>query len=119
MFEGLNGQAQYINHSVQKIQLSIMRRWTRRQTVIAIAHGCMVKLAHRAATDRVSDPGGILKRPRQQPSRSLLDIGSDLVAGDASQPAYTDADVDVFIRMSQSPKHRDGSEFLPGGLLSG
>jgi hypothetical protein len=117
MFEGMNGQAQKINHNVHQIQLSIMRRWSRRNSVVAVAHVCLAEL-----TQLLSNCPGperlIIQRAADQLTGTLNDIDPVMML-DHPPSWFTDMDVDMCIRMSQVGQHRDGSEFLPGGIVGG
>jgi hypothetical protein len=128
MFEGLNGRAMQIHNNVHQIQLSIMRRWTRRQTVIAVAHATM-RILHRriaALTSTVLthldvQPAHELARLRgmvNQLEGALTDMGPDLTHLITPGPAwFNDRQLDYFIRLSQEATHDYGTEFLPGGII--
>jgi hypothetical protein len=123
MFEGLNGSAQQIMNNVHAIQLSIMRRWTRRNTTSAIAHLCMDILHKRLTASPSSDSVDDLHRLRrvlEQLWSSLSDIGTDMCSGTGVDEAwFDDRQVDLFIRHSQLVAHCYGHEFLPGGIVDG
>jgi hypothetical protein len=129
MFEGLNGRAMAIHNNVHQIQLSIMRRWTRRQTVVATGHAAMrILLARR---DTLCPP--ILNNPDVQQARDLAclqrvvsqlgggltDMGPDMswVPDRPVSQWFTDQQLDCVIRMSHVATHQYGNEFFPGGIV--
>jgi hypothetical protein len=122
MFEGLNGRAMNINHNSNQVQLSIMRRWTRTQTVITIGHLCLSALVERQPTLATNtDDATSLPQAIAQMTHCLKTLTPELftsVDGDGPT-AHSDTDVDMFIRRSQHGSACDGSEFLPGGILGG
>jgi hypothetical protein len=96
-----------VNHNSDQIQLSIMRRWTRTQTVITIGHLCLSALVERQPTlaTNTDDETSLQQAIVQKTLTPELFTSVD---GDGPT-AHTDTDVDMFIRRSQHGSACDGS----------